>query len=94
MMTRFSKAIAMVGAIMLAAAPAQADVSDKDVETVFNLAKLECPAVLRAPDAGLYMSLLIEESDLNDSQAVLLIDFCITYGEGMKAGVMANPSAK
>lgn len=94
MMTRFSKAIAMVGAIMLAATPAQANLSDKDVETVFNLAKIECAPAFRAPDAGVYISLVVEENDLNDSQAVLLIDFCITYGEGMKAGVMANPSAK
>ena len=81
-----TKSAAIVASLMLAVAPAQANLTDEQVEEIFVLSKEVCPAAMASEDAGDYVTKLFEEKGLEGSETILLLDFCIMYTEGLIQG--------
>lgn len=80
---------AIAAAMLLAASPAAAELNDDEVEAIFVLSKEVCPGTF-APDvedAGEHLMQIIAEEQLNTSQSLLLMNFCLMYGEGLTRGI-------
>ena len=85
-MGKFAKLAALTATMMFATAPVQAQLADDRVEEVFVMAKEVCPAAMAADDAGAYITQVFEDKELEGSETILLLNFCIIYTEGLIAG--------
>ena len=75
--------------MLLAATPATANLSDDDVEAIYQLSKEICPGAFSetVQDAGAYLMKVAQDEKLSDSETLLLANFCLSYGEGLVRGV-------
>jgi hypothetical protein len=85
-MGNFAKSVTIATALLFAASPAQAQLTDERVEEIFIMAKDVCPAAMAADDAGAYVSQVMDEKELEGSETLLLLNFCIIYAEGAISG--------
>lgn len=78
------KIVAVLAAVFaLSTATAQAAITKQRIEEIFSIAKSECPAIYQAKDAQEYMRSLQDSMFLDNEEVILLLNFCLMYGQGL-----------